>query len=135
MHKLLTIFAVSGIIATTTGCESASTSSSPSPTPIAPTQAVAAVPPAPPVPPPPPQPCLIKGNTNFNTGERIYHVPGDPYYDATVIEPANGERMFCSEAEAVAAGWRKQQAQPDYEEYSEPDYEPPDEEPPDYDIY
>lgn len=40
-------------------------------------------------------------------GERIYHVPGQPYYDATRINTAEGERWFCSEAEAQAAGWRK----------------------------
>jgi hypothetical protein len=25
----------------------------------------------------------------------------------TLIEPEKGERWFCSEAEAIAAGWRK----------------------------
>lgn len=32
--------------------------------------------------------------------------PGGAYYDSTVIEPEKGERYFCSEAEAQAAGWR-----------------------------
>ena len=50
--------------------------------------------------------CVIKGNIS-SKGERIYHVPGGRYYDATVIDTAKGERWFCSEAEAVAAGWRK----------------------------
>jgi hypothetical protein len=50
--------------------------------------------------------CLIKGNIS-DKGERIYHVPGGRYYDATVIELSKGERWFCSEAEARAAGWRK----------------------------
>jgi hypothetical protein len=50
--------------------------------------------------------CVIKGNINAK-GERIYHVPGGQYYDATVIDTAKGERWFCTEAEAVAAGWRK----------------------------
>ena len=49
---------------------------------------------------------LIKGNIN-SKGERIYHVPGGEYYDATAIDPAKGERWFCTEADAVAAGWRK----------------------------
>jgi len=49
--------------------------------------------------------CLIKGISS--KGERIYHVPGGRYYDATVIDTAKGERWFCSEAEAVAAGWQK----------------------------
>ena len=49
----------------------------------------------------------IKGNISLTTGEKIYHVPGGYYYDDTVIDEAKGERWFCTEAEAVAAGWRK----------------------------
>ena len=51
--------------------------------------------------------CLIKGNISTSTGERIYHVPGGQYYDRTKIDEGKGERWFCSEEEAVAAGWRK----------------------------
>ncbi|MBZ0163412.1 MAG: hypothetical protein K8H74_11945 [Notoacmeibacter sp.] len=51
--------------------------------------------------------CDIKGNISINSGERIYHVPGQKYYNSTVIRPEYGERWFCSEAEARAAGWRK----------------------------
>jgi len=51
--------------------------------------------------------CVIKGNISYNTGEKIHHVPGGDYYDQTVIDTSNGERWFCTEAEAVAAGWRK----------------------------
>jgi endonuclease YncB( thermonuclease family) len=50
--------------------------------------------------------CVIKGNMS-SKGERIYHVPGGRYYDATVIDTLKGEQWFCTEAEAVAAGWRK----------------------------
>jgi micrococcal nuclease len=50
--------------------------------------------------------CVIKGNISSN-GEKIYHLPGCPYYDKTKIDEARGERWFCSEAGAVAAGWRK----------------------------
>jgi hypothetical protein len=50
--------------------------------------------------------CLIKGNIS-STGERIYHPPGCRFYAVTVIEPKRGERWFCSEAEAQAAGWRR----------------------------
>ncbi len=49
--------------------------------------------------------CLIKGNINRER-VRIYHVPGSRSYDATRIDTSKGERWFCSEAEAVAAGWR-----------------------------
>ncbi len=48
----------------------------------------------------------IKGNVSA-TGERIYHVPGGRFYDRTQIGPLRGERWFCSDAEARAAGWRR----------------------------
>ena len=51
--------------------------------------------------------CKIKGNISLSKGERIYHVPGQEYYSKTRISPTKGERWFCSEAEARAAGWRK----------------------------
>ena len=50
--------------------------------------------------------CRIKGNIS-RSGERIYHVPGGQYYDRTKIGLSKGERWFCSEAEAIAAGWRR----------------------------
>lgn len=53
-----------------------------------------------------PSTCKIKGNINVTTGERIYHVPGGEYYNVTKINLVNGERWFCTEAEARAAGWR-----------------------------
>ncbi len=53
----------------------------------------------------PPGDCRIKGNVNLKR-QRIYHLPGDPDYDATRIDPRRGERWFCTEAEARAAGWR-----------------------------
>jgi hypothetical protein len=51
--------------------------------------------------------CDIKGNISFDTGERIYHVPGGEFYDSTVVNPDYGERWFCTEAEAITNGWRK----------------------------
>ncbi|MEO8467443.1 MAG: thermonuclease family protein [Gammaproteobacteria bacterium] len=54
---------------------------------------------------PPSSGCKIKGNINTR-GDRIYHVPGSDSYDSTVINERFGERWFCSEAEARAAGWR-----------------------------
>jgi len=50
---------------------------------------------------------VIKGNISIRTGEQIYHVPGGEHYDETVIDASKGERFFCTETEAVAAGWRK----------------------------
>ena len=51
--------------------------------------------------------CRIKGNISYNGGKRIYQMPGDRDYARTKISPARGERWFCSEAEARAAGWRR----------------------------
>jgi len=51
--------------------------------------------------------CPIKGNISKNTGQRIYHTPGQEYYTQTRIDWLSGERWFCSEADARAAGWRK----------------------------
>jgi hypothetical protein len=48
--------------------------------------------------------CRIKGN--ISGGGRIYHLPGSPHYDRTGIDESAGERWFCTEAEAQAAGWR-----------------------------
>ena len=50
--------------------------------------------------------CAIKGNIS-SSGERIYHVPGQRYYDKTLINGLQGGRWFCTEQEAIAAGWRK----------------------------
>ncbi len=54
----------------------------------------------------PPSHCAIKGNISRN-GRRIYHMPGQRDYGRTRISPSKGERWFCSEAEAQAAGWRR----------------------------
>jgi endonuclease YncB( thermonuclease family) len=48
--------------------------------------------------------CQIKGNISGNG--RIFHLPGSRAYPKTKIDESAGERWFCSEAEAVAAGWR-----------------------------
>lgn len=50
--------------------------------------------------------CKVKGNISRN-GTRVYHAPGGRWYDRTKIDPTKGERMFCSDIEAVDAGWRR----------------------------
>ena len=50
--------------------------------------------------------CSIKGSIGKN-GTRIYHVPGGRYYEQTRINTSKGERWFCTEADARAAGWRR----------------------------
>jgi endonuclease YncB( thermonuclease family) len=55
-----------------------------------------------------PEGCAIKGNVTKNG--RIYHMPWSPWYAQIRIEPEKGKRWFCTEAEAIAAGWRPVQA-------------------------
>lgn len=50
--------------------------------------------------------CNIKGNIS-SSSEKIYHLPGQKYYNQTVISESKGELWFCSEEEAKKAGWRK----------------------------
>lgn len=52
-----------------------------------------------------PNGCRIKGNIS-GSGRKLYHLPGGGGYAATRIDTARGERWFCTEAEARAAGWR-----------------------------
>ena len=51
-----------------------------------------------------PDGCRIKGN--IGSRGKVYHLPGSAAYARTKIDPEKGERWFCSEAEARAAGWR-----------------------------
>lgn len=53
--------------------------------------------------------CTIKGNVT--TSGRIYHMPWSPWYEKVQMDeagrgPPKGKRWFCSENEAIAAGWR-----------------------------
>lgn len=50
------------------------------------------------------QKCDIKGNIS---GDKIYHLPNCLSYTKTTIDESKGERWFCSEKEAIEAGWRK----------------------------
>ena len=52
------------------------------------------------------QGCIIKGNVSAS-GDKIYHVPSCKSYDKTVITEDKGERWFCTEEDALEAGWRK----------------------------
>ena len=50
---------------------------------------------------------MIKGNIQYGTYEKIYHVPWCSHYEDTDIEPMDWEKWFSSESEAEAAWWRK----------------------------
>lgn len=51
-----------------------------------------------------PEGCPIKGN--ISSSGRIYHAPWSPWYAKTKVSVEKGERWFCSEREALDAGWR-----------------------------
>lgn len=51
-----------------------------------------------------PKGCPIKGNVTANG--RIYHLPWSPWYGRIRMDGSKGKRWFCSEEEAIAAGWR-----------------------------
>ncbi|HEV2126434.1 MAG TPA: hypothetical protein VGW38_27055, partial [Chloroflexota bacterium] len=53
-----------------------------------------------------PEGCRIKGNIS-SSGERIYHMPFHEYYGRTKINEDAGEAWFCTEEEALRAGWRR----------------------------
>lgn len=46
--------------------------------------------------------CAVKGNYSRRLNEYIYYLPGMNYYDGT-----RPEMLFCTEAEAQAAGFRR----------------------------
>ena len=51
--------------------------------------------------------CLIKANIDKNSYEKFYHLPDCSHYGQIVIEKDIGEGYFCSEEEAIEAGFKK----------------------------
>ena len=49
--------------------------------------------------------CVIKGN--IRAGQKTYHSPECKNYYQTIIDTSFGDRWFCSEAEAIAAGYKQ----------------------------
>lgn len=49
--------------------------------------------------------CVIKGNVTSRG--KLYHLPECPSYDSVVIEVGKGQRWFCTEEEALEAGWQR----------------------------
>lgn len=50
-----------------------------------------------------PTKCNIKGNVSSNG--RFYHCPNFPQYDRIKINANEGDKLFCSEQEAISAGF------------------------------
>lgn len=53
--------------------------------------------------------CDIKGNFEKPSGGKWYHFPGCREYNLTIVEKDLGEGWFCTEKEAIAAGFKKAQ--------------------------
>ncbi len=50
--------------------------------------------------------CVVKGTVTAEE-QKIFYIPSDEDYNAIAIDPARGERMFCSDDEAILAGWTR----------------------------
>lgn len=51
--------------------------------------------------------CVIKGNVKDKVGTKLYLYPNCSAYNATVVELYRGDQWFCTEQEAVKAGFIK----------------------------
>lgn len=51
--------------------------------------------------------CVIKGNFREADNTKVYSLPNCYNYDKTIVDPTGRDKWFCSEAEAVAAGFVK----------------------------
>ncbi|MFC1622593.1 thermonuclease family protein [Patescibacteria group bacterium] len=51
--------------------------------------------------------CIIKGNLASRENKKIYSFPNCPNYEATKIDPRKGDKYFCTEQEAIQAGFEK----------------------------
>lgn len=60
----------------------------------------------------PPRDCTIKGNKSHRSPYDLrYHMPDTAYYSRTRINPALGEKWFCTEASAEAEGYGSSERQ------------------------
>ena len=50
--------------------------------------------------------CEVKGTIN-DKDQRVFYLPSDRGYEEISIDPSRGERMFCSDDEALLAGWKR----------------------------
>ena len=51
--------------------------------------------------------CIIKGNISEKGYGKIYFIPGCASYDSVKVDTRKGEQYFCTEQEAVDAGFHK----------------------------
>jgi len=58
--------------------------------------------------------CVIKGNFRQAVKTKIYTMPDCYNYDKIIVDPAGKDKWFCSEAEAIEAGFVKSKDCPGY---------------------
>lgn len=56
--------------------------------------------------------CVIKANNPGTTGRKIYHLPGCKSYPITQVQLYMGDQWFCTEKEAIRAGYTKAESCP-----------------------
>ena len=56
--------------------------------------------------------CNLKGNYDADSNRNIYYFPGCAQYEFTIVEKDEGEKWFCSEKEALAAGYLRSKTCP-----------------------
>jgi endonuclease YncB( thermonuclease family) len=50
--------------------------------------------------------CEVKGTIDSQS-RHVFYLPSDKGYEKIEIDPSKGERMFCSDDEALLAGWKR----------------------------
>ncbi|MBI3384670.1 thermonuclease family protein [Candidatus Gottesmanbacteria bacterium] len=55
----------------------------------------------------PPDSCGIKGNIDDNTQKKFYYLPNCNNYSQVIIDLSTEDQWYCSEAEAIKAGFTK----------------------------
>lgn len=50
--------------------------------------------------------CVVKGAITEDQ-QKIFYIPSDESYNEIKVDRAKGERMFCSDDEAILAGWNR----------------------------
>lgn len=50
--------------------------------------------------------CVVKAVITEKE-QKIFYIPSDEIYDSVTIDPGRGERMFCSDDEAILQGWNR----------------------------
>ena len=50
---------------------------------------------------------VIKGNVEAVTGDLVYYAPDSLFYSTTEVNEDDGDRFFCTETDAVSAGFKK----------------------------